>query len=103
MLHWATVTVTVTGPTLVRVALLKLDVCQLAIVEEGLSLPFPRASTVCSAARGAAATSPRREGRMMVERMAMRTCENLSGGKSFDGEFFRSNGIISLVQTVEDC
>ena len=46
---------------------------------ESSFLPLPRGSTFCSAARGVAAAKPKREGRMMVERMAMRTCEGLSG------------------------
>ena len=47
------------------------------------SLPLPRfstfcsanSSTFCSAARGDAAANPKREEIMMVERMAMRTCD----------------------------
>ena len=82
-LHEQTVTVTVTGqPPVVR-ALTE----ALLVIAGGLGAlplpctPCPRGSTFCSAARGVAATSPRREGRMMMERMAMRTCENSSGGK----------------------
>ena len=48
---------------------------------ESLLLSLPRFSTFCSAARGTAAAKPKREERMMVERMAMRTCEGLSGKK----------------------
>ena len=76
-----TVTVTVTGQPPVLEALLELDVCKSANVEEALPITFPRGSTLCLAARGVAATSPRREGSMMVERMAMRTCEDSSGEK----------------------
>ena len=81
LLHPQTVTVTVTEQGPVVEALLELDVCK-----AGGFLPWPcppgsRGSTLCSAARGMAATSPKREGRMMAERMAMRTCENSSGEK----------------------
>ena len=50
-----------------------------------LPLPLPRFSTFCSAARGTATAKPKREERMMVERMAMRTCEGLRGEKLLDG------------------
>lgn len=50
-----------------------------AVLQEAQPLSWPRFSTSCSAARGAAAAKPKREDRMMVERMAMRTCESLSG------------------------
>lgn len=50
-----------------------------AVLQEAQTAPWPRSSTFCSAARGAAAASPRREGIMTWERMAMRTCEDLSG------------------------
>ena len=48
---------------------------------ESLLLSLPRFSPSCSAARGAAAAKPKREERMVVERMAMRKCEGLSGKK----------------------
>ena len=93
--------------------LLELDDCKLAKVEETFpGLIPPRGSTLCSTARGVAATSPRREGRMMVERMAMRTCEYSSGEKPLPervvvrsvGLVFLvfSFGLVVLVQTVED-
>ena len=82
-LHEQTVTVTVTGQSPAVEALIA---ALLVITGTGGTLPLPcapcpRGSMSCWAARGVAATSPRREGRMMEERMAMRTCENSSGGK----------------------
>ncbi len=81
-LHWvvrSTVTVTVTGPAQVEEATL-LPVQPVAPVvvavfqeapTESWSWPLPRFSTSCSAARGAAATKPKREERSTVDRMAM--------------------------------
>ena len=84
-LHWAvwsTVTVTVTGKG-----------WKGSRTPPGIPLPLtlPRSSMSCSAARGAAAASPKREERMMVERMAIRTCEDLSGLKTVfkSGWFWR--------------
>ena len=52
-----------------------------------VALPLPRFSTFCSAARGAAAANPRRDERIMVECMAMRTCAILSGKITFGGRY----------------
>lgn len=60
-------------------ALVVVDVSK-EVDSEPSPLPLPRFSTFSSAARGAAAANPRREERMTVERMAMRTCEDLLGG-----------------------
>ena len=46
---------------------------------ESPPLPLPRFSTSRSAARGVAAAKPKREDRMMVERMTMRMCEDSRG------------------------
>ena len=60
-----------------------------------LVVSLPRFSTFCSPARGAAAANPKREEKMMVERMAMRTCEIMSGKKRSLEGVFRSRGIFS--------
>lgn len=90
-LHWAvrsTVTVTVTGPAQVEEAVVAVAVQPAALVvvavlqEAQMLLPplsWPRSSTFCLAARGIAAANPKREETIMIERMAMRTCEDLSG------------------------
>ena len=68
-----------------------------------LLVSLPRFSTFCSPARGAAAANPKREEKMMVERIAMRTCENLSGKKRSLEGVFRSSGIFPVVLRLNRC
>lgn len=68
-----------------------------------LLVSLPRFSTFCSPARGAAAANPKREEKMMVERMAMRTCENMSGKKRSLEGVFRSSGLFPVVLRLNRC
>ena len=63
-------------------------------------LPLSRSSTLCSAARGAAVANPKRDDRMMVERMAMRTCEKFEWKKRLLGDLVVVMGEF-IVSTLE--